>query len=118
MSLTVLCYQNCNTCKKAEKWLKENNIEYNFRPIKEMNPTKDELILWIKLSGQPISKFFNTSGKLYKDQNLKDKLKTLSNDEQIEILASNGLLVKRPILVSSSKVLVGFKEDDWATTLK
>jgi arsenate reductase (glutaredoxin) len=109
----VLCYPKCGTCQKAEKWLKANQIEYVYRPIKEQNPSVDELKLWLELSGLPISKFFNTSGLLYKEQNMKDKVKVLSTPELIEILASNGLMVKRPILVSEGKVLVGFKEDEW-----
>jgi arsenate reductase (glutaredoxin) len=109
----VLCYPKCGTCQKAEKWLKANEIEYAYRPIKEQNPSVDELKLWIELSGLPVSKFFNTSGLLYKEQNMKDKVKVLSTPELIEILASNGLMVKRPILVAEGKVLVGFKEEAW-----
>lgn len=118
MSATILCYPTCSTCKKAEKWLIENAIEHNNRPIKELNPTIDELKLWIKLSGLPISKFFNTSGLLYKELKMKDKVKLLSDDELIEILASNGLIVKRPLVITDNKVLVGFKEDQWSTLLK
>ena len=109
----VLCYPKCGTCQKAEKWLKANEIEYSYRPIKEKNPSVDELKLWLSMSGLPISKFFNTSGLLYKEQNMKDKVKVLSTDELINILASNGLMVKRPILVAEGKVLVGFKEEEW-----
>ena len=109
----VLCYPKCGTCQKAEKWLKANEIEYAYRPIKEENPSIDELKLWLSMSGLPISKFFNTSGLLYKEQNMKDKVKVLSADELISILASNGLMVKRPILVAEGKVLVGFKEEEW-----
>lgn len=110
----VLCYPKCGTCQKAEKWLKANEIEYSYRPIKEQNPTVEELNRWIELSGLPISKFFNTSGLLYKEQNMKDKVKLLSTAELIEILASNGLMVKRPILVADNTVLVGFKEEQWS----
>jgi arsenate reductase len=109
----VLSYPKCGTCQKAEKWLKANEIQYVNRPIKEQNPSVDELKLWLELSGLPISKFFNTSGLLYKEQNMKDKVKVLSPAELINILASNGLMVKRPILVSEGNVLVGFKEEEW-----
>lgn len=117
MTPTILCYPKCGTCQKAEKWLKANNIEYIYRPIKEENPTKEELTEWINNSGLPVSKFFNTSGLLYKENNMKDKVKTLSENELIDILAINGLMVKRPILLAGEKVLIGFKEDDWASLL-
>jgi len=109
----IICYPKCGTCQKAEKWLKANVIEYNYRPIKEENPTKEELTKWIKASGLPTSKFFNTSGMLYKELNMKDKVKTLSEDELINILSANGLIVKRPILLANDVVLVGFKEEQW-----
>ncbi|MEI6555421.1 MAG: arsenate reductase family protein [Paludibacter sp.] len=117
MKPTALCYPKCGTCQKAEKWMKANGIDYTYRPIKEENPTKEELKVWITKSGLPISKLFNTSGLLYKEFNMKDKVKTLSEDELMDILASNGLIVKRPILVAGDKVLVGFKEDEWKATL-
>lgn len=117
MKPIALCYPKCGTCQKAEKWMKSNGIDYTYRPIKEENPSKEELKGWIAKSGLPISKFFNTSGLLYKEFNMKDKVKTLSDDELVNILASNGLIVKRPILVTSDKVLVGFKEDEWKATL-
>jgi len=117
MKPTALCYPKCGTCQKAEKWMKANGIDYTYRPIKEENPTKEEFKAWIAKSGLPISKFFNTSGLLYKEFNMKDKVKTLSEDELMDILASNGLIVKRPILVAGDKVLVGFKEDEWKATL-
>jgi len=98
--------------------MKSNGIDYTYRPIKEENPTKEELKLWIRTSGLPISKFFNTSGLLYKEQNMKDKVKVLSEDELIDILASNGLMVKRPILLNGKTVLVGFKEEEWKAVLK
>jgi len=113
MNPTVLCYPKCGTCQKAEKWLKANKIEYTYRPIKEENPTKAELTEWLDKSGLPIAKFFNTSGLLYKEHNMKDKVKSLLEVELIEILAQNGLMVKRPILLADDKVLVGFKEEDW-----
>ncbi len=117
MKPIAICYPKCGTCQKAEKWMKLNGIDYIYRPIKEENPTKDELKTWINKSGLPISKFFNTSGLLYKEYNMKDKIKTLSNDELVDILASNGLIVKRPILLAGDTVLVGFKEDEWKTKL-
>jgi len=98
--------------------MKSNGIEYTYRPIKEENPTKEELKLWIDRSGLPVSKFFNTSGLLYKEQNMKDKVKILPENELIDILASNGLMVKRPILLEGETVLVGFKEDEWKTVFK
>jgi len=98
--------------------MKLNGIEYTYRPIKEENPTVEELKLWINLSGLPVSKFFNTSGLLYREQNMKDKIKVMSADELIAILASNGLMVKRPILLVDKTVLVGFKEDEWKANVK
>jgi arsenate reductase len=113
MKPTVLCYPKCGTCQKAEKWLKSNGIEYTYRPIKEENPTKAEIAEWLKMSGLPVSRFFNTSGLLYKEQNMKDKVRVLPEAELIDILATNGLMVKRPVLLTGNKVLVGFKEEDW-----
>jgi len=118
MKTTILCYPKCGTCLKAEKWLKANGIEYVYRPIKEENPTIEELKLWLKESGLPVNKFFNTSGLLYKEQNMKDKVKVLPENELIDKLASNGLMVKRPILLAGDKVLVGFKEDEWQILFK
>lgn len=106
-------YPACSTCRKARKWLEDNKIEYKNRLIVEENPTQEELKRWKELSGLPLKKFFNTSGVLYKEMNLKEKLPTLSEDEQIELLASNGKLVKRPILVSETQILVGFKPEEW-----
>ncbi len=117
MKPIALCYPKCGTCQKAEKWMKTNGIDYTYRPIKEENPTKEELKVWIAKSGLPVSRFFNTSGLLYKEFNMKDKVKTLSEDELMDILASNGMIVKRPILVAGDKVLVGFKEDEWNAIL-
>jgi arsenate reductase len=113
MKPIAICYPKCGTCQKAEKWLKSNGVEYTYRPIKDENPSKEELKLWISKSGLPISKFFNTSGLLYKEHNMKDKVKILPENELIDILASNGLMVKRPILLANDKVLVGFKEEEW-----
>lgn len=115
--ITILCYPACGTCRKAEKWLKENNIAYHYRPIKEENPTYEELKEWIGRSTLPVAKFFNTSGLLYKEHKMKDKVKTLPEDELLKILAENGMMVKRPILLKDNKVLVGFKEDEWKETL-
>ena len=114
----AICYPKCGTCQKAEKWLKANGIEYMYRPIKEENPTKDELESWIRKSGLSVTKFFNTSGLVYKELNMKDKVKTLSEDELIDILSSNGLIVKRPILLAGETVLVGFKEEEWKQTFR
>lgn len=110
---TFLYYPACGTCKKAKKWLEENNVAFNARLIVEENPTQDELKLWIQKSGLPVKKFFNTSGVIYKEMSLKDKLPTMTEDEQIALLATNGKLVKRPLMVSDEKVLVGFKLEEW-----
>ena len=116
--ITVLCYPKCGTCRKAEKWLKENGIDYNYRLIKEENPTFDELKSWKEKSGQPVSKWFNTSGLLYKEHAMKDQVKTLPEEELLRILASDGMFVKRPVLLSGDTVLVGFRPDEWAEALK
>ena len=118
MKPIAICYPKCGTCQKAEKWMKSHGVEYSYRPIKEENPTKEELKLWLDKSGLPISKFFNTSGLLYKEHNMKDKVKILSEDELLDILASNGMMVKRPILLSNDNVLVGFKEEEWEQLFK
>ena len=110
---TFICYPKCATCKKAQKWLNDNKIEIAARDIAKENPTEEELRQWHKASGLPLKKFFNTSGKKYKEQHLKDKLPGMSEDEQFQLLATDGLLVKRPILVDDGAVLVGFKETDW-----
>ena len=111
-------YPKCSTCQKAKKWLEQNCIDYIDRNIVEMNPTKEELKKWIKLSGVEIKKFFNTSGLKYKELNLKEKLPKISDEEKIDILASNGMLVKRPLLINKNKVLIGFKEKEWEEFLK
>ena len=110
-------YPKCGTCQKAEKWLKANNVDVISRNIAEENPTEDELALWIEKSGLPIGKFFNTSGKIYKENNLKEKVKMASKDELIKILASNGMVVKRPVIVAKNFVLVGFNEAEWSEKL-
>lgn len=115
--LTFLCYPKCTTCKKAEAWLKENNIEYTLRDIKEHNPSYDELKAWFEKSGEPLKKFFNTSGLLYRSLELKDKLKSMSEEEMLSLLATDGMLVKRPLLVSDEFVLIGFKEPQWKSLL-
>lgn len=116
--MQFICYPRCTTCQKAKKWLEENNIAFDERHIKESNPTAEELKAWQKRSGLPLKKFFNTSGLQYKALLLKDKLPTMSEDEQFALLASDGMLVKRPLLIGKDFVLLGFKEADWAATLK
>ena len=113
MNILFLEYPKCSTCKKAKKWLEDNQVEFIDRHIVEDNPTAEELTEWIKKSGLPVKKFFNTSGKLYKDMGLKDKLAAMSDEEQISLLASNGMLVKRPLIIEEERVLVGFKEAEW-----
>ncbi|WP_029906386.1 arsenate reductase family protein [Prevotella sp. 10(H)] len=113
-----LQYPKCSTCRNVSKWLKHNNIEVESRDITTDNPTRKELAAWIKKSGLPVSRFFNTSGRIYKEQNLKDKVKTASENELIDILASNGMVVKRPLVITGDLVLVGFNEEEWADKLK
>ncbi|HCA04692.1 MAG TPA: ArsC family transcriptional regulator [Ruminococcaceae bacterium] len=110
-------YPKCSTCKRAKKWLDENGLKYTDRNIKEENPSFDELKLWYEKSGLPLKKFFNTSGQLYKSMGLKDRLKDMSEDEQLRLLASDGMLVKRPVIVADGTVLTGFKEEAWAQAL-
>lgn len=117
MKITVLCYERCSTCKKALNWLKEQGVEYETRPIKEQNPTKEELTDWYHKSGLPLKRFFNTSGNLYKEMNLKDKLSSMSEEEQLELLSTDGMLVKRPLVVSKDHILIGFKEEEWKILL-
>ena len=111
--MTILCYDRCSTCQKALKWLDLKGADYTVRPIKEEHPSEDELRAWWKQSGLPLRRFFNTSGMLYRELGLKDKLDTMSEDEQLALLASDGMLVKRPLLVSDRAVIPGFKEKDW-----
>lgn len=106
-------YPKCTTCQKAKKWLDENKIEYTDRHIKDENPKYEELKEWYERSGLPLKKFFNTSGLLYKSMQLKDKLPAMSDEEQLRLLASDGMLVKRPIVIDGDTVLVGFKEAEW-----
>ena len=113
MNLTVLCYKKCSTCQKALKWLDANGISYVERPIREENPTLEELREWYGNSGLSLKRFFNTSGNIYKEMSLKDKLPSMSEDEQLALLATDGMLVKRPILAGEDFVLVGFKPAEW-----
>ena len=115
--LKFICYPKCTTCQKARKWLDDNKIEYEFSDIKLDNPTLDELTEWYKKSGLPLKKFFNTSGLLYKSLDLKNKLPTMTDDEMLKLLATDGMLVKRPLLVGDDFVLVGFKDTEWSITL-
>ncbi|MGN1457332.1 MAG: Spx/MgsR family RNA polymerase-binding regulatory protein [Acutalibacteraceae bacterium] len=110
-------YPKCTTCKKAKKWLDDNGVEYSDRNIKEQNPTYEELKAWYEQSKLPLKKFFNTCGVLYKSMNLKDKLPSMSEEEQLRLLATDGMLVKRPIIVTENIVLTGFKEKEWEEKL-
>ncbi|GAA0071526.1 arsenate reductase family protein [Clostridium sardiniense] len=118
MSYLFVEYPKCTTCKKAKKWLEENNVNFIDRDIKLENPTKEELKSWLDKSGLEIKKFFNTSGVLYREQGMKDKVKVLSQEELLDILASDGMMVKRPLIIGEDKVLVGFKEAEWESSLK
>ncbi len=112
--MIFVCYPKCTTCQKARKWLDDNGIPYEFRDIKTDNPTFDELAAWHQASDLPLKKFFNTSGLLYKSMELKSKLPAMSEDEMLQLLSTDGMLVKRPLLIGDGFVLVGFKEDEWA----
>lgn len=111
-------YPKCTTCQKAKKWLDENGIAYVDRHIKEQNPTYEELKEWYEKSGLPLKKFFNTSGMLYKSMGLKDKLTDMSEDEQLKLLATDGMLVKRPVVIADGVILTGFREKEWTEKLK
>lgn len=115
--MIFVCYPKCTTCKKAQKWLDERGLTYEIRDIKENNPTFEELFEWYKNSGLPLKRFFNTSGILYKSMSLKEKLPEMTEEEQLKLLATDGMLVKRPILISGNSVLVGFKEAEWEKIL-
>ena len=117
MKKLFLQYPKCTTCRKAKKFLQENNIDFDDRDITINNPTAEELEKWIDLSGLEVKKFFNTSGVLYREMNLKDKIKNMSKDEMIKLLSTDGKLVKRPIIISENRVLVGFKEDQYKEIL-
>ena len=116
--MTFICYPKCTTCQKARAWLDEHHITYNFRDIKTENPTYEELSGWYRRSGLPLKKFFNTSGLLYKSMALKEKLPAMNEDEMLNLLAADGMLVKRPLLVGDDFVLVGFREAEWENRLK
>lgn len=116
--LKFICYPRCTTCQKAQKFLDEKGVKYELINIKEQNPTEDELKEYLRLSGLPLKRFFNTSGLLYKSLNLREKLPEMSQSEQISLLATDGMLVKRPILVTNSAVLVGFKQEEWENLTK
>ena len=111
--MLVLVYRKCSTCLKALKWLEEHNVEFEERPIVDENPSYEELKVWYEKSGLPLKKFFNTSGLLYKEMGLKDKLGDMTEDEQLKLLATNGMLVKRPLVVGENYVLTGFREKEW-----
>ena len=111
--MLFICYPKCSTCQKARAWLDEKGIAYTFRDIKENNPTADELRQWWKASGLPLKKFFNTSGLQYKALGLKDKLPSMSEEEQLDLLATDGMLVKRPLLIGEDFVLTGFRQKEW-----
>ena len=115
--IKFICYPKCTTCQKAKKWLDDNKIEYELRDIKEDNPKLEELTSWYKLSVLPLKKFFNTSGLLYKSMELKDKLSNMTEEEQLKLLATDGMLVKRPLVVGNDFILVGFKESEWSEKL-
>lgn len=116
--MQFICYERCTTCQKARKWLDEQGVDYTLRPIREENPSAEELSRWQKESGLPMKRFFNTSGLQYKALGLKDRLPQMSEQEQLELLASDGMLVKRPLLVDDGVVLVGFRQNEWEQILK
>ena len=116
--MLVLVYRKCSTCLKALKWLEDHNVQFEERAIKEQKPTYEELKEWHGKSGMPLKKFFNTSGLLYKDLGLKDKLPTMTEEEQLRLLATDGMLVKRPLVVGDDFVLIGFKEKEWEKAIQ
>ena len=116
--MLFICYPKCTTCQKAKAWLDQNHIPYTLRDSRQENPTCDELAGWHKASGLPLRKFFNTSGTLYKSMNLKDRLPDMTEEQQLRLLATDGMLVKRPILVGEGFVLVGFRADEWEYKVK
>lgn len=118
MAVLFIGYPKCSTCQKAEKWLKENKIDYIFRNIKEDNPGLEELKEWYNISGMDIKRFFNTSGLIYKEMKLKDKISEMTLEEKLKLLASDGMLVKRPLVIGDDYVLVGYKEAEWDEDLK
>lgn len=116
--IKFICYPKCTTCQRAKKWLDDNKIKYELRDIKLDNPTLEELTEWYKKSGLPLKRFFNTSGLLYKSLDLKNKLPEMTEDEMLKLLATDGMLVKRPLLIGDDFVLVGFKEAEWKERIK
>lgn len=116
--MMFVCYPKCTTCQKARKWLEEQGVPYVLRDIKTENPSYEELEEWYRRSGVPLKRFFNTSGLVYKSLGLKEKLPGMSEEEQLRLLSTDGMLVKRPLLVGDAVVLVGFKEDEWARALQ
>lgn len=118
MKIIFIEYPKCSTCQKAEKWLKENKIEYEKRNIVQETPTQKELENWIKQSGKEIKRFFNTSGLKYKELNLKEKLPNMTDEEKTNLLSSDGMLIKRPLLITEKEILIGFKEQEWNEKLK
>ena len=116
--IIFICYPKCTTCQKAKKWLDDNKIEYELRDIKQHNPSAEELSQWYRTSGHPLKKFFNTSGLLYKSMELKTKLPSMSDDEMLSLLATDGMLVKRPLLICDDTVFIGFKEQEWENIRK
>ncbi|MBR6186965.1 MAG: arsenate reductase family protein [Clostridia bacterium] len=118
MKPLFLCYDRCSTCQKAQKWLDEQQIAYEKRPIKEQNPTAEELAAWQKKSGLPLRKFFNTSGMKYRELNLKDRLPQMEEEEMLSLLATDGMLVKRPLLITPDAVIPGFREEQWKDALR
>ncbi len=117
MEAILICYEKCSTCKKAEKWLIEKGVPFTKRPIQAENPTREEIIRWQGQSGVPMKKWFNTSGQRYRELALKDRLDAMTDEEMAALLATDGMLVKRPILLSGSAVLVGFREEEWKKAL-
>ena len=115
--MIFLCYPKCTTCQKAKKWLDDNGVQYTLKNIKEENPSAEELKKWHALSGKELKKFFNTSGLLYKSMELKNKLPGMTEEQMYELLATDGMLVKRPLLIADDFVLIGFKESEWAEKL-
>lgn len=115
--MKFICYPKCTTCKKAQNWLDSKGIDYDLRDIKAENPTYEELKEWYEKSGLPLKKFFNTSGMIYRSMDLKNKLDAMTDEEKLRLLATDGMLVKRPILIAGDKVFVGFKESEWETAL-
>lgn len=116
--MVFLCYPKCSTCQKAQAWLENNGVDFTLRNIKEQNPNINELRQWLERSGLALKKFFNTSGLMYKELKLKERLPQMSQEEQLALLATDGMLVKRPLLITEERVLVGFKEAQWETLLQ